>query len=264
MLVFPQLVTGASALYPVTRRALQRTVVNALSDGSTVVFADPDAAAAAWELHASGMTLTEWSAIEALFLATSGMWQTFTFLDPTGNLLADSENFGTAAWTNGGLIELTPSVADPLGTMRATRVINAGSAAESVAQTLSVPGNFHYCLSVWARTIGTSGVTLTISTTGGSAAKSFSLTGTWTRISVSGNLAQSTTSVTFAAQLDAGASVDLFGMQVEAQLAASDYKMTETQGGVYAKARFAQDQIAATAQSTDVYDAVILILDTEG
>jgi hypothetical protein len=264
MLVFPQLVTGASALYPVTRQSIQRTVVNALGDGSTVVLADPDAAAAAWHLHASGMTLAEWNAIETLFLATSGMWQTFTFLDPTGNLLSDSETLSAGAWTNGGLIELTTSIADPLGTTRATRVINAGSAEESVAQILSVPGNFQYCLSVWARTIGTSGVTLTISTTGGNAAESFALNGTWMRISVSGNLAQSTTSVTFGAQLEAGASVDLFGMQVEAQLAASDYKMTETQGGVYAKARFAQEQLTVTAQSTDVYDAVISIVDTEG
>ena len=54
MLVFPQLMTGASALYPVTRTSVQRTVVNTLGDGSTVVFADPDAAATAWELRASG------------------------------------------------------------------------------------------------------------------------------------------------------------------------------------------------------------------
>jgi hypothetical protein len=269
MLVFPQLVTGASALYPVTRRSIQRTVVNRLGDGSTVVLADPNAALAAWQLHASGMTLAEWNAIKTLFVATSGMWQTFTFLDPTGNLLADSETLSAGAWINGGLIQLTAALADPFGTTRASRVINAGSAAESVAQTLSVPGNFQYCLSVWARTIGTSGVTLTISTTGGSAINTFALNGTWTRISISGNLAQSTTSVTFGAQLTAGASVDLFGMQVEAQLAASDYKMTETQGGVYARARFAQDQLTVAAQSTDVYDAVISIavmsiLDTEG
>ena len=92
--MFPQLVTGASALYPVTKSSIQRTVVNTLGDGSTVVFADPDAAAMAWELHASGLTLAEWNAIEALFQATSGMWQTFTFLDPTGNLLLQSEDFG--------------------------------------------------------------------------------------------------------------------------------------------------------------------------
>src|SRR5580700_5753451 len=144
MLVFPQLVTGASAVYPVTRRTIQRTVVNALPDGSAVVFADPDAAATGWQLHASGMTLAEWNAIETLFLATSGMWQTFTFLDPTGNLLSDSETLSAGAWTNGALIELTTSIADPLGTTRATRAINAGSAAESVTQILNIPGNFQY------------------------------------------------------------------------------------------------------------------------
>lgn len=259
MLVFPQLVTGGSALYPVTRRSRQRTVLNTLGDGGTDLLADPHAAATEWELHASGMTLAEWTAIETLFLGVSGMWQTFTFLDPTGNLLADSEDFGAGAWTNGASIELTTGVADPMETSRATRVTNGGIAAGSVAQTLDVPGNFHYCLSVWARTIGTSSVTLTI----GAFAKTFPLNGTWARISVSKNLSTSVTSVTFGAQLDAGAVVDLFGMQVEAQLAPSDYKMTEDRGGVYAKARFGQDQLAVTAQSTDVYDAVIQIVNTE-
>ncbi len=263
MLVFPQLVTGASALYPVIRKSLQRTVVNTMGDGRTDVFADPDAAATAWELHATGMTLSEKNAIEALFASTSGMWQTFTFLDPVGNLLSDSENFSAGAWTNGPLIELTTGIADPLSTTRATRAINAGGTAASIAQTLAVPGTFQYCLSVWARTIGTSGVTLTVSTTGGNASKTFALTGSWVRISLSSNLGQATTSVTFGVELVAGASVDLFGMQLEAQPAPSDYKMTETQGGVYSKARFGNDQSTVTAQGADVYDAVIRIVNTE-
>lgn len=259
MLVFPQLVTGASALYPVKRTSIQRTVVNTLGDGSTVVFADPDAAATAWELHATGMTLAEWSAIEALFLATSGMWETFTFLDPTGNLLSDSENFGAGAWTNGALISLTTGISDPFGTTRATRAVNAGSAAGSVAQTLAAPGNFQYCLSMWARTIAGSSVTLVI----GSASQTFALTANWARISFTANLGSSATSVTFGATLAAGASVDLFGMQVEAQPGPSDYKMTSTQGGVYANARFGADKLSVTAQGTDVYDAVIQIVNTE-
>lgn len=259
MLVFPQLVTGASALYPVTRRSIQRTVVNMLGDGRTDVFADPDAAAAAWELRASGLTAVEWNAIEALFQATSGMWQTFTFLDPTSNLLARSEEFGDTAWTNGPLIELTTGIADPLGTTRATRVINAGQAAQAVAQILSVPGTFQYCLSVWARTVGGSNITLIQSQN----SKTFSLSSQWTRVYFSGSPGQGTTQVTFGAQLDAGASVDLFGMQVEAQLGPSDYKQTGASGGVYAKARFGADKITVTAQGTDVYDAVIQIVNTE-
>ena len=69
--------------------------------------------------------------------------------------------------------------------------------------------------------------------------------------------------MTFGAQLAAGRSVDLFGMQVEAQLGPSDYKKTGDRGGVYAKARFGQMQLTVTAQGTDVYDAVIQIVNTE-
>jgi len=260
MLVFPQLVTGASALYPVKRTSIQRTVVNTLGDASTVVFSDPDAAANQWELRATGMTLDEWNAVQALFVAASGMWRTFTFLDPTGNLLAQSENFGATAWTNGALIRLTPGVSDPLGTTRATQVVNTGLAAEAITQTLAAPGNFEYCLSAWAQSAGGSSVTLMI----GSAAQTFALGAGWSRISLSTNLGSSATSVTFGAQVAAGASVNLFGMQAEAQLAPSDYKMTTAQGGVFLKARFGTDQLTVTAQGTDVFDAVIPIVDTEG
>ena len=51
MLVFPQLVTGAAALYPVTVKALQRTVVNVLGDGSTVVLADAPTGGAPYQAY---------------------------------------------------------------------------------------------------------------------------------------------------------------------------------------------------------------------
>ena len=167
MLVFPQLATGAAALYPVTRRNVTRTVVNALGDGSTVVFGDPDAGMREWELRATGLTLNEWTAIDTLFQAVAGRFATFTFLDPFGNLLLRSEEFGDPAWDNSALIQLTPGVGDPLGTTRATQVVNAGSAAGAMAQTLAVPGNFRYTLSVWAKTTGVSNVTLSATTSGG-------------------------------------------------------------------------------------------------
>jgi hypothetical protein len=263
MLVFPQLSTGASALYPLKKTSRQRSVVNTLGDGSTDVYADPDARSLGWELQAKGLTAAEWGAIETLFEATSGMWQTFTFLDPAGNLIAESEDFGASAWTNGALIDLTTGAADPLGTTGATTVANAGLATEAVAQTLAVPGSFQYCLSVWARTGGGTNVTLSISTTGGSATKTFTLGTQWARVSLSANLTKSTDSVTFGAQIPAGGTIDIFGMQAEAQWGPSDYKLTGTRGGVYANARFGADKITVTAQGTDVYDAVIQIANTE-
>lgn len=263
MLVFPQLSTGAAALYPLTKTSRQRTVLNTLGDGSNVVYADPDARSLGWEIHAKGLTAAEWGAMEALFQATSGMWQGFTFLDPAGNLIAESETFSASAWTNGALIDLTAGVTDPFGTTRATLVTNAGAGTEGVAQTLAAPGNFHYCLSVWARTDSSTSVTLTISTPGGNATKTFALGTQWTRVSLAANLGQNTSSVTFAATLSAGGTIDLFGMQAEAQPGASDYKQTGTSGGVYANARFGADTITVTAQGTDVYDAVIQIVNTE-
>jgi hypothetical protein len=263
MLVFPQLSTGASALYPLKKTSRQRSVVNTLGDGSTDVYADPDAASLGWELQAKGLTAAEWNAIEALFQATSGMWQAFTFLDPVGNLVAESENFGASAWTNGALMDLTTGAADPLGTTRATGVVNAGLATEAIAQTLAVPGNFQYCLSVWARTTSGTSVTLSISTTGGSSTKTFTLGTQWVRVSLAANLHQSTNVVTFGAQVAAGGSLYLFGLQAEAQWGASDYKLTGTTGGVYANARFGADKITVTAQGTDVYDAVLQIVNME-
>jgi hypothetical protein len=260
MLVFPQLATGASAVYPVTRMNVTRTVVNALGDGSTVVFGDPDAGMREWELQATGLSLSEWTAIGTLFQAVMGRFATFTFLDPAGNLLLQSENFGDPAWSNSPLLQLTPGVSDPLGTTRATQVVNAGSAAGAVAQTLAVPGNIRYTLSVWAKTTGVSNVTLSASTTGGNATRTIALTSLWQRASLDVELGLDTESVVFGVVLDVGAIVDLFGMQVEAQPGASDYKETGGSAGLYSQARFAEDELTVTAKGTDVFDAVIRIV----
>ncbi|MGH9591990.1 MAG: phage head spike fiber domain-containing protein [Bryobacteraceae bacterium] len=259
MLVFPQLATGAAAVYPVTRTNTTRTVINALSDGSTVVLADPDAILTHWELRATGLTAAEWNAVEALFQAVSGRLETFTFLDPAGNLLAHSEEFGAAEWSNGPSIQLTGGIADPLGSTGAMHAVNTGVIAEAVAQTLAVAGNFQYSLSVWARASVAVNMALFATTSGGSATQTFALSSQWKRISVRAGLGQNTTSVTFGVQLDASAAVDLFGMQVEAQTGMSDYKKTIS-GGVYFKARFSDDQLTVRAQATDVYDAVIRVV----
>jgi len=260
MLIFPQLTTGSAALYPMTKQALRRTAVNTLADGSMVVYADPDGAVAGWALRATGLTLAEWNAIESLFQQTAGMAETFTFLDPVGNLLLQSESFGAGAWTIGGLIQLAAGIADPFGTARATRVVNTGQANAGLTQILNVPGDFQYCLSVWVRTTSGSEVTLAVA----NSSESFAAGTQWKRVYLSANPGQAgAATVSFAVRIAAGGSVELFGIQAEAQLGPSDYKITGATGGVYPKARFGSDQITVTAQGADVYDAVIQIVSTE-
>ena len=127
MLVFPQLATGAAALYPVTQQVTAADggeYAGGREHGGVRGSGRGDAGVGA---AGDGADAGEWTAIETLFQAASGRWQTFTFLDPAGNLLLQSEEFGAAAWTNGALIQLTPGIGDPLGTTRATQVVNAGS-----------------------------------------------------------------------------------------------------------------------------------------
>src|SRR6185295_10428581 len=160
---------------------------------------------------------------------------------------------------NGPLISLTSGIADPLGTVRAMRAINTGSVAGPVAQTVAIPGSFKYVLSVWAKTTGGSSVSLFATSAGGGMAKTFTLNSQWKRISLRVELGQTTESVTFGVELEPGASVDLFGMQLEAAPGVSDYKKTGSVAGVYAKARFAGDDLTVTARGTDIFDMAVRI-----
>lgn len=259
MLVFPQLSTGAVALYPIYKRISARTVTNVLADGQRLKYSDPDWSGWTWELRASGLTRNEWNAIEALHGSAGGRLQTFTFLDPCGNLLVQSESFDSPEWDNGPLTSFAAGIDDPFGGSRAVRVSNNAHANQVVAQPLPIPGDFRYSLTVWARAAGSNVVSLFASTAGGSVSRMFQLTSEWMRLPLLVNLGQETDSVTFGVDLPDIAVVDLFGMQVEAQLAPSAYRGTGSQGGVFV-ARFADDSLSCTARGTDVYDAVIRIV----
>src|SRR5260370_40961622 len=138
----PQISNGALAVYPVTKGIVQRAVVNLIEDGRSDVLSGPDAVCIGWELRPSGLTRAEWTAIETLFQQTSGKWGSFTFLDPTGNLLAQSESFGNPVWSNGPLLQLAPGIADPMGTLLATPVLNGSQADAAIARPLKVPRSF--------------------------------------------------------------------------------------------------------------------------
>ena len=101
---------------------------------------------------------------------------------------------------------------------------------------------------------------MSATTTGGSTTRSIALSNQWKRVSLEVALGLNTENVVFGVALDVGAIVDLFGMQVESQPGASDYKKTGGSGGVYAGARFAVDELTVTAKGTDVFDAVVRIV----
>jgi hypothetical protein len=245
MPTYPQLGSGALSQFPVQKTRQLRTVVNQAADGSTIKLADPAAEVTEWLLTYADLSDAEAAALRAFFNSAEGTLNGFTFLDPAGNLLAWSDQLDNAVWQKDPLLSLTGGVADPLGGTLAWRLNNSGGAVQGVGQTLAAPGEYLYCLSAYVRAATATSVGLTV----GSHAAQRAVTSGWTRIAWTSNGDAQATSVRLAIAIGAGDVVEMFGLQVEAQAAASGYRAS-TVGGVYEDARLGDDVLTIT--STDV------------
>jgi hypothetical protein len=245
MLVYPQLSSGALAQFPILKRRRQRTVVNTLADFTSIKLADPPGEITAWELKYVGLSNSEALALQQFFTATEGSLTVFTFLDPTANLLSWTEQLTNAVWALDPFLSIVAGVADPAGGTSGWQISNSGAAPQTISQTLSAPGAYVYCLSVYGKSSQPAQVTLLC----GTASVVCTLDTSWNRLVLTGSGDPTAQSVVFGIQVPPGATVDIFGLQVEPQAAASVYKPSET-GGVYENASFRDDVFLLT--STDV------------
>jgi hypothetical protein len=247
MLCFPQLSTGSIGQYPIQKRRLSRAVVNEASDGSRVKLADPGAGAIEWTLTFESLSDEERSALKNLHSVTEGRLGSFTFLDPTDNLLCWSEKLDDSVWERNALLTVTPNVTDPAGGTHANRLTNTGGAPLAIEQTVNGPGWFRYAFGLQARSDQEQQISLIRSTATQTHRASFRIGPEWTRIVLSGNFTGVEESVDFGIELSPGHAVELYGVQAEAQAGASGYKKTFSSCGVYSEARFMDDDISLTA-----------------
>ena len=140
----------------------ERTVINRAMDGSTVRLADPAGELTDWMLSYAELSDGEIQLLQDFFVAAEGRLNSFTFLDPTSNLLAWSEDYSNAVWQLGPLLTATKG-------NTAWTLSNSGGGAQSITQTIAGPGNFLYCLSAWVR--ATTAVDLTLRIAGRSATR---------------------------------------------------------------------------------------------
>jgi len=254
MLVYPQLASGALSQFPVQKKRRQRTVVNTGADGSTIKLADAPGGYTEWSLEYTQLSDGELAELQQFFAAAEGTLNPFTFLDPTSNLLAWSDQLGNAVWTRGPLLTMTPGVADPnLGT-NAWRFINTGAGAQNITQTISAPAEYLYCLSAYVKSSQTPKITMLL----GANRADMPVEGKWTRavFAASGDPAQE--SISFGLEFPAGAVVDVYGIQVEPQASASVYKASTT-GGVYENARMRDDLLTIMATGVNQHSCRVNI-----
>jgi len=226
-----------------------RTVANQLASGFTIRMADTGAQKVRWQLRYSSLTDGERSSIEGLFEAAEGQLNTFTFLDPTDNLLMWSEDWTQAVWTADPLLQVAGAMQDPLGSSDAMQLTNTGQATQQIVQNTTAPSSFLYCYSVYVRSNVPTTIQLAVAAAGQTSLTPVIASASWTRTLASGRLSVLQDGVSFGVQVPAGGQVDVFGAQVEAQPEAGLYKKTIDRGGVYSNTRFASDLLAFTANA---------------
>lgn len=256
MLAYPQLTSGAVTQFPVEKKHGLRTVVNTLEDGSFIKLADHLGETTEWRLQYVDLSDQEASALEAFFQATEGSLGVFTFLDPTANLLDWSDHLDHAVWIKGPMLTIAGGYADPTGGMNAWRLSNSSVAAQSLTQILRAPGGYSYCLSAYAKAPADGAVATLLR---GTARGACALGSDWKRITFSGNGDAGLDTVEFGIEAPPEGSVDLYGMQVEAQGGASTYKPTDL-GGVYPSAWFRDDSLSITATGVNRHSATVDII----
>src|SRR5579883_34351 len=260
MLYFPQLVTGSVSQFPIQRSVQSRTITNELLGGENIRAADPGASTVRWQLQYAGLTDAEWLSIAQLFQAAEGQFDTFTFLDPSDNLLVWSEDWTQRGWSADPLLTVGIGAQDPFAGSNAIQLTNNAQTTQRMKQAIGGPSWFQYCFSVFLRTDAACQVQLVCSTGSQEVATAVAVGATWNRASGSAALSVVQDGVTFSIEVPAGARVYGFGAQVEAQLAPGTYKKTTDLGGVYANARFDSDVLVRAVDGPNQNSCIVRVM----
>lgn len=235
---FPQTGAGSVAQYPLERVRRWRTITNRLENGERITLPDYGTAEILWDLSYEDLSDGESGQIRGLFDSVLGAVGSFTFIDPLVNLLGWSEDLSRSGWQR-GLLNVAAAVTDPQGTTRASRIANSSAATQALAQSLGIRGEHVACFSAWVRSN-----TISVAAIQRDGHQStYAIGPVWKRIHVTGAGNAGQADSTFALLVEPGQSVDVWGLQVEAQPAPSVYKGSGPQTGIYAETRFASPEL---------------------
>lgn len=260
MRYFPQLLSGAMAQYPLLKRRVCRTITSATAEARLLKLSDPSWSRLEWEMTFQSLTTGERAELAAFHRAAEGCLGEFTFLDPTENLLTWSGDPSQTLWTKEPFLSLVGSVADPDGGAEAYRVTNGGAPPQTLQQTIEGPGWFQYCFSLYARSQSPGVLGVYRSTGGNEAGAAYTVGPAWRRLAHAGRSQVTAESVAFGIRLSPGSTVEVYGMQVEAQLAPSAYRKTMSRSGVHEKARFDNDVLTLVSDGPEQHSCKVRIV----
>jgi hypothetical protein len=217
----------------------------------------PDTAAGEieWRLSYQDLTDAEAGTLSSLFAASQGSFGPFTFIDPLANLLGWSEDVSQPVWQL-GLLRYVTGITDPLGTLRASSISNTSPGAQTLQQTLSIEGSYVVCFSVYLRSDTPGSVTLNRD----AVSLAVNVGPAWQRAFLSGIGANGATQSGFSIAIAAGQTIDIWGLQVEAQPFPSAYKQTTAPLGIYEETYFENDELRIASTSPGLSSCEIGLL----
>jgi len=255
MSFFPQTGNGVIAQFPFRRTRHWRAITNQVESGELISLPDLGGGEVGWTLKYDDLSSSESQAISELFSASQGQFGSFTFVDPMANLLGWSEDLSQANWQTLQL-GITAGLTDPLGTTKASQVSNSGPGTLALSQTLGISGDYVACFSVYVQAASST----TISLQRDSLQNILKASPQWSRLMLSGTGTAGAAQSTFSLNLTAGQTVNIFGLQVEAQPCPSAYKPTAAASGIYEETYFADGRLTVTSTAPGLSRASINLI----
>jgi hypothetical protein len=244
---FPQTRNGCLVQLPLRRRFVWRAITNRLENGERISLPDAGSGRIEWKLAYQELSGEEATTINDFFRDARGAFGTFSFVDPTANLLGWSEDLSRPDWQR-GLLSVSTGQPGPYAGLQALRVTNPSPAAQQLSQTVALPGAYTTCFSVWLHSDAPAQVVLSR----GSATQTVSAGPVWRRHYITGSIAGED-NAPFAIALQPGQTVDLWGLQAEAGPYPSQYRPTTGANGICERTSFADDELALTATGVNLF-----------
>lgn len=250
---FPQLGDGTYSGIPLVKRRYFRTLVNLLEGGHVIKYRDEGARYVEWELYYQGLSDSELATLLSFYEEMSGRCGEFVFLDPFGNLFANSEDLSKPEWTKDPGLVVAASLweVSPLALTKHT-LSNFAIVGQKLRQVISSPGWFVYCFSFLARAMVGS-LEVTVFSWSGSMRQEtrVPLDARWRQVVLPVRLNSMEESIGFGVEIPANSVMEIAGLQVQAQIGPSRYVPSYGPGAIYRHCRFADDLLRWRTEGPD-------------
>lgn len=256
---FPQLLSGASSQFPLRKTLQFRTVSDGADGVPSMRVVDDGIRQVEWVMQLRGLRDEEIAAITTLYQEMRGTHGAFVFCDPEDNLLVHSEDLNHAAWNKspGITVSLAPTHAPSTGA--AWRLAASGSAGE-VWQQSTLPADYQWVLSLYARADAPREITLLQRSSHGERHRTVAVDANWRRYWIGGSGWPAGEGMDVGIRINTIGPVDVSGFQLEGQLSPSFYKRTTATCGVYPEARFADERLRVTTIASNCHQTNLRVV----